>query len=128
MNTNHPKSVDGGQDAAAGSEELRSPGDTELGHIVAHLEGRELAGQSDCQSLRASSKKVAGMNNTHHTRSSDVIEANPNLPSLVAGGAGRGSGSVHRLMQSGTGSHLCQSGNGLPSEIKMNKRAVLNTG
>jgi len=67
------------------------------------------------------------MNNTHHTRSSDVLEVNPNLSSLVAGGAGRGSESVHQLMQSDIGSHLCQSGNDLPSEIRMSKRAVLNT-
>ena len=44
MNINSAKSVDDGQDAAAGSEELRSPGDTELGHIAAHPGGHELAG------------------------------------------------------------------------------------
>jgi len=44
MNINHPKSVDDGQDVAAGSEELQSPGDTELGHIAAHPGGHGLAG------------------------------------------------------------------------------------
>jgi len=84
-------------EAFPGINELQTQRETELGPALSGPGDQGLDKQSDPGSAEAGSKKIVGKH-APRIRSSEVVEANPNLRALPGGGAGLGSGSVKRLL------------------------------